>query len=311
VSVGCVAILGCGLMGGSLAMALRRAGAVSHLKGYSRSPASAQRAQALGIVDEACSTLAEAVQDADVVVLSVPVAATGPTLAALKPYLPPHTLLTDVGSTKRDVVAAARAALGERISAFVPAHPIAGKESAGIEHASADLYDSRRAILTPLPENLPDAIGRIERLWTVAGAKVHTMTPEAHDAAFAAVSHLPHLLAFAYLRGLASQGATASLSEWLSLAGPGFRDFSRIGGSDAAVWRDILSTNHDEVLRQLDAFSGALADFRTALTLAPADPSALETLIAAAAPLRAGWTLGGPKASVEPAAPASPAVAPD
>ena len=300
-SLGRVAILGCGLMGGSLAMALRRADAVTHLTGYSRSVASAQRAQALGIVDEACPELAHAVQQADVVVLSVPVAATGATLASLKPHLSPSAVVTDVGSTKRDVVAAAGAALGERIAAFVPAHPIAGKESAGIEHASADLYDGRRAILTPLPENPPEAVARVQRLWTLAGSAVHTMTPEAHDAAFAAVSHLPHLLAFAYLRGLASQSATAPLDEWLALAGPGFRDFSRIGGSDAAVWRDILSANHDEVLRQLDAFSGALADFRAAL--AQTEPATLEALIAAAAPLRAGWTLGSIPTTSSPVAP--------
>jgi prephenate dehydrogenase len=226
------------------------------------------------------------VQGADLVLLAVPVGAMHSSFAALRESLAPKALLMDVGSTKCDVVAAARETLGERLSCFVPAHPIAGKEVAGIEHAEGDLYKNRRAILTPLPETGALQIGQAQAVWQALGSTVFTMTPEAHDVTFAAVSHLPHLLAFAAVNALVSQTEGV---DFLRMAGPGFRDFSRIAGSDPAVWRDILSANQTEVLSQITHFKQALTQLEEALKIN--DAQALQTLIAQASQVRSAWKL--------------------
>jgi prephenate dehydrogenase len=260
-----LAVIGCGLMGGSFAMALRAAGRVQRVSGYSRSPASAQRAVELGIVDEAFDEPIDAVRGADLVLIAVPVGATQAALSALLPALSPQALVMDVGSTKRDVVAAALAAMGDRVAQFVPAHPIAGKATGGIEQAEATLYQGCTTILTPLAANPTEAVARAQAAWEAVGSRVVPMSAQAHDQTFAAVSHLPHLLAFAYMQGLMGQGPEA-LRQHLSVAGPGFRDFSRIAGSTSAIWRDIFSANRDEVLTQLTRFEASLAQFRQALT---------------------------------------------
>jgi prephenate dehydrogenase len=230
--------------------------------------------------------VAEAVQGADLVLLAVPVGAMQSSFAAMRSALAPQALLMDVGSTKCDVIAAAQAHLGERLSCLVPAHPIAGKEVAGIEHAEATLYQARRTILTPLPQNSIRQIKMASEVWTAIGSHVSHMTPEAHDATFAAVSHLPHLLAFAAVNALTAQPQGAA---FLEMAGPGFRDFSRIAASDSAVWRDILSANHTEVLTQLAHFRRALDAFENALK--QGDNAALQQLIQQASAVRSGWTL--------------------
>ena len=191
-----------------------------------------------------------------------------------------------MGSTKCDVIAAAQATLGDRLTCFVPAHPIAGKEVAGIEHAQAGLYQDRRTILTPLPKTGIHRLQAAHDVWSAIGSHVSTLTPEAHDATFAAVSHLPHMLAFAAVNALMSQPQGAA---FLDMAGPGFRDFSRIAASDAAVWRDILSANHTEVLRQIAHFRAALDQFETALK--SSDNSALQHLIQQASDVRSAWSL--------------------
>jgi prephenate dehydrogenase len=193
----------------------------------------------------------------------------------------------DVGSTKADVVAAARATLGERLPCFVPAHPIAGKEVAGVEHADADLYQNRQLVLTPLPSNGLRKIAQAHGVWEAIGSQVITLTPEQHDATFAAVSHLPHLVAFALINAIAQQPKGA---DYLSMAGPGFRDFSRIAASDPAVWRDILLANRQQVLHQSALMRKALDDLETAMTEGQAD--SLEQLIAQASHTRAQWRLG-------------------
>ena len=282
-----LAIVGCGLMGGSVALALRRAGLVRRIAGHSRSVASSRRALELGIIDEACDTAAGAARGANVVLLSVPVASTFGVLASLRTALAPEALCMDVGSTKRDVVAAARAALGPEITSFVPAHPIAGKERAGVDAADADLYRDRRVILTPLAETDPDRTRRARGLWEAMGAVVSDMSPEDHDRAFAAVSHLPHLLAFAYVAAVAGQPEGERM---LRLAGPGFRDFTRIAGGEPAMWRDILLANRDEVLAQAGLFREALGEIERSMTTG--DAQALMSLIAAPSALRAAWTMG-------------------
>lgn len=281
-----LALIGCGLMGGSLALALKRAGVVQTVVASSRNAHTTARALALGVIDEAANSHAQAVAGADVVVLALPVAATQSALEALLPALSPQALVTDVGSTKRDVVKAARAAMGSRVGQFVPAHPIAGKESAGVEHACADLYDHRRHFLTPLQENSREWVQRAYDLWAATGAQVSELSPEVHDHTFAAVSHTPHLLAFAFMNGLLDQGDAA---RFLALAGPGFRDFTRIAGGDPTVWRDILLANRDEVLAQLTHFDRSLAALRHSLQ--SVDAAALEAQMAQAARARQAWTL--------------------
>ena len=265
---------------------MRQAGLVETIVGFSASEKTRLRAVELKVIDQACSSVAEAVQGADLVLLAVPVGATHSSFSAMREVLQPNTLLMDVGSTKCDVIAAAQATLGERLSCLVPAHPIAGKEVAGIEHAESSLYQDRRTILTPLPKTGIHRLQAAHDVWTAIGSHVSTMTPEAHDATFAAVSHLPHLLAFAAVNALVTQPQGAA---FLEMAGPGFRDFSRIAGSDAAVWRDILSANKTEVLTQVAHFRAALDQFENALN--QGDAQALQQLIQQASDVRAAWTL--------------------
>ena len=281
-----LALIGCGLMGGSFALAMREAGLVQTIAGFSASENTRKRAVELKVIDQSCASVAEAVQGADLVLLAVPVGAMHSSFAAMRDFLQPNTLLMDVGSTKCDVIAAAQATLGERLSCFVPAHPIAGKEVAGIEHAEAALYKHRRTILTPLPQTSIHRMQAAHDLWTAIGSHVSTMTPEAHDATFAAVSHLPHLLAFAAVNALTGQPQGAT---FLDMAGPGFRDFSRIAASDASVWRDILSANKAEVLTQVAHFRAALEQFEN--TLNQGDTAALQQLIQQASDVRSAWTL--------------------
>jgi prephenate dehydrogenase len=281
-----LALIGCGLMGGSFALALRDAGLVETIVGFSASEKTRQRAVERHVIDHACANVAEAVKGADLVLLAVPVGAMHDSFAAMREVLQPNALLMDVGSTKCDVIAAAQAALGDRLSCFVPAHPIAGKEVAGIDHAESSLYQDRRTILTPLPKTGIHRLQAAHDVWTAIGSHVSTMTPEAHDATFAAVSHLPHMLAFAAVNALTSQPQGAA---FLDMAGPGFRDFSRIAASDASVWRDILNANHAEVLEQVRHFRAALEQFEDALKLG--DTQALQQLIQQASDVRSAWTL--------------------
>ena len=222
-------LIGCGLMGGSFALALKRAGLVRRVVGYSKSPSTTARALQLGVIDIEAPSALLAVSGADLVLLAVPVSATENTLKAIRHLLDPRMLIMDVGSTKRDVVDAARRVLKNDVGLFVPAHPIAGGEVSGVEYADASLYTGRQVILTPIERTLSANIERAEALWRALDCTVERMSPEAHDAAFAAVSHLPHLIAFALMNSITTQ---EDGEKFLSLAGPGFRDFSRIAASD-------------------------------------------------------------------------------
>ena len=288
-----LALIGCGLMGGSFALALRQAGLVAHVAGFSASEGTRQKALQLGVIDSACASAAQAVEGADLVLVAVPVRATEDTLRTIDPVLAPHALVMYVGSTKGNVVTAARNALQRSLSNFVPAHPIAGKEVAGIEHAEATLYRDRQLILTPLPENPSARVQLARQVWQALGSRVLELSPEAHDASFAAVSHLPHLTAFALVNAVARQPQGA---EHLSMAGPGFRDFSRIAASDPSVWRDILLANRDEVLRQSNLMREALHEFETAMHLG--DAERLQALIHEASQTRSRWRLGGADSDV-------------
>jgi prephenate dehydrogenase len=281
-------VIGCGLMGGSFALALKRGGLVRRVVGYSKSPSTTDRAKKLGIIDVAAESALLAVAGSDIVLLAVPVSATEGTFKAIRHLVEPGVLFMDVGSTKRDVVDAARRVLRERVPSFVPAHPIAGKEVAGIQHADAGLYSGRQVILTPLAQTTPALVQKATDVWSAIGAQVLKMSPENHDAAFAAVSHLPHLLAFAYFSAVTNQ---PSGKDFLSLAGPGFRDFTRIAASDPAVWRDILVANREELLKQSARFRHTLDAMELVIKSGNAD--ALEDLIRTASDGRAGWQMGG------------------
>ena len=279
-------LVGCGLMGGSFALALKRAGLVRRVVGFSPSPATRERALDMGVIDAVALSANQAAHGSDLVLVAVPVAATQNTLAALTHALSPHTLLMDVGSTKRDVVQAAALALGDKLATFVPAHPIAGKEVAGVAHADVDLYSGCQVILTPTEQTGQAQIAQAQALWAAIGAQVRIMSALEHDSAFAAVSHLPHLLAFAAMNAINAQDQAA---QFLSLAGPGFRDFTRIAASDPTVWRDILNANRDQLLLQSEHLREALQAFETAL--AQGDGAALQTLITGASQSRAAWSL--------------------
>ncbi|HEY1229177.1 MAG TPA: prephenate dehydrogenase/arogenate dehydrogenase family protein, partial [Ramlibacter sp.] len=222
-------LIGCGLMGGSFALALKRAGLVKRVVGYSKSPSTTERARQLGVIDVEAPSALLAVSGADIVLLAVPVAATEATLKAIRHLVTREMLIMDVGSTKRDVIDAARRVLRENVGAFVPCHPIAGKEASGVEHADPDLYANRQVIITPIERTQVSHLNKAKEVWEALGCHVQQMSPEAHDAAFAAVSHLPHLIAFALVNGIAAQPHG---QDFLSLAGPGLRDFTRIAASD-------------------------------------------------------------------------------
>ena len=279
-------LVGCGLMGGSFALALKRAGLVRRVVGFSPSEATRQRALDMGVIDAAALDASQAARGSDLVLVAVPVAATQSTLESLATALSPHGLLMDVGSTKRDVVQAATLALGDKLATFVPAHPIAGKEVSGVAHADVDLYIGCQVILTPIAQTGTTQLAKAQAVWAALGAQVRTMSALEHDSAFAAVSHLPHMLAFAAMNAINAQDQGA---HFLSLAGPGFRDFTRIAASDPAVWRDILHANRDQLLVQSQHLREALQAFETAL--AQGDSAALQALITAASQSRAAWSL--------------------
>lgn len=279
-------LIGCGLMGGSFALALKRAGLVKRVVGYSKSPSTTERARQLGVIDVEAPSALLAVSGADIVLIAVPVAATEATFKAIRHLVSPQMLIMDVGSTKRDVIDAGRRALRDHIGSFVPAHPIAGKEVSGVEHADPDLYAGKQVILTPIERTQPTQLQQAVDVWTALGCRVQQMSPEAHDAAFASVSHLPHLLAFSLMNSITSQPQG---KDFLSLAGPGFRDFTRIAASDPHVWRDILISNREELLAQSKIFQRHLQALE--LMISNGNGEALEGLIDQASRARAGWSM--------------------
>ncbi|MDR2325449.1 MAG: prephenate dehydrogenase/arogenate dehydrogenase family protein [Acidovorax sp.] len=286
-------LIGCGLMGGSFALALKKAGLVRRVVGYSKSPATTARALQLGVIDSAVTEAAQAAAGSDLVLLAVPVAATEATLRSIRTQLTAQTLVMDVGSTKVDVAQAAAQALGDQLPCFVPAHPITGKEVAGVDHADAQLYQGAQVVLTPTALTQDSLVQRAQALWQALGCRVSVMAPELHDNALAAVSHLPHLLAFAMMRSMLRQ---ADGDTYLSLAGPGFRDFTRIGAGDPQIWRDILLANKKEVLAQAREFQLALQELEQAMETD--DATALQTLLTSASQSRLQWTMGQAMASV-------------
>lgn len=279
-----IVIFGVGLIGGSVALALKKAGSNAQIVGVGRSSQSLQAALDLGVIDTATSDLAAAVTDADIILIAAPVAQTPSILNAIKPHLTASTVITDAGSTKGDVLQCAQEILGKQFSQFVGGHPIAGAEKSGVSAAMADLYINKNVVLTPTPETDPQATQRVKALWQQCGANVSEMSAAAHDGIFAAVSHLPHLLAFALVDDIASRPNAEQL---FSFAASGFRDFTRIAGSHPEMWRDISLANKTALLNELDAYQAELARLQDLLERE--DGNGLQTLFEKASIARNHW----------------------
>jgi prephenate dehydrogenase len=280
-----IVIFGVGLIGGSFALALRKAGAVGEVVGFGRSQATLDEAKRLGILDRIGNDVAAEVGDADLVLLATPVAQMDELFARIAPHLGSQTLVTDGGSTKCDVVAAARNKLAGKIAQFIPGHPIAGAEKSGAAAAMADLYLGKKVVLAPLSENSKESVARVRQAWEACGAVVSELTPEEHDGVFAAVSHLPHLLSFALVHDLAQRDNKDLL---LSFAASGFRDFTRIAASSPEMWRDISMANRDALLRELQQYINELSSLQQAL--ADNDAAKLEEIFSLAREVRSTWT---------------------
>lgn len=285
---GKVVVCGVGLIGGSFALAIKSAFAGRHdcprIVGMGRTRAPLEQALHLAVIDEIATGWENALKGADLVLLGMPVGQMPAVMRALVPHLEPQTIVTDGGSTKSDVVAAARAAFGDRIGQFIPGHPIAGAEKSGVTAAKADLYAGKRVVLTPLPENRPEDLQALRTVWETCGAKVSELEPAAHDRVFAAVSHLPHLLAFALVHDLAERDNADQL---FGFAASGFRDFTRIASSHPEMWRDICVANRNALLKEVDAFMVEL--LKTRVLLASADSTGLEAMFASARARRDAW----------------------
>jgi prephenate dehydrogenase len=285
--LGRVAIVGVGLIGGSLALALRRAGVVSTIVAVDRDLQALERAAALGVIDQAAESVSEAARGADLVVIALPVRAIGNALHDVGLALEPHAVVTDVGSTKEEVVRIAREELRERFPRFVPGHPIAGRESSGVESATADLFRGARVVLTPEAQTASDALETVRSCWESAGGRVTVLPAGTHDRIFAAVSHLPHLLSFALVSEIESREDAAEL---FGFAAGGFRDFTRIAASSPEMWRDIALQNKAALLEELDRYEARLAVFRALIE--KGDGPGLERLMSEARSARHAWAAG-------------------
>jgi len=281
-------VIGVGLIGGSVAAALRRAGKVRRVIGVGRGRANIARALELGVIDDAVEDIAAAVKGADAVLIAVPVQQNQRVLGALADILAPGTLVTDAGSTKQDFVAAVRRIAPRHLASVVPGHPIAGAELTGVDAASAGLFDGRNVVLTPLEENQAAAVDRVEAMWMACGARVSRMTPEDHDRVFSAVSHLPHMLAYTLVHMIATRPDAETL---FGFAASGFRDFTRIAGSSAEMWRDIALANRETLLADIEKYQQQLAEL--ALRLRQADSAEIERIFEAARSARNAWIRNG------------------
>lgn len=300
-------IFGVGLIGGSLARALRERGVAlqgAQVVGVGRSARPVERALELGVIDVAATlddeaALAAALAGADIVLIAAPVAQTQSLLERIAPHLDPNTIVTDAGSTKSDVIEAARAALGARIGQFVPGHPIAGRESSGVEAALPDLYVGRNVVLCPLAENAPETVACVAAMWRATGAVIGEMPAEQHDRVFASVSHLPHVLSFALVDQILD---TPDAELKFSFAAGGFRDFTRIAASNPEMWRDVCLANRSALLAELDGYTEVLAKLRAAIDAG--DGAALETVFTRSRAARKAWQERGGKHATPVAAPA-------
>lgn len=284
-------IFGVGLIGGSVALALKKAQFVAHIVGVGRSESSLKEALNLGVIDTAETSIEAVCSDADILLIAAPVAQTKAILQSIKPHLQTQTIITDAGSTKGDVLAVAREVLGAQFTQFVGGHPIAGAEKSGVTAAKSDLFVGKNVVLTPITspalQTNNGAVLAVSALWQACGANVSEMPAETHDAIFAAVSHLPHLLAFALVDDIASR---ANAEELFSFAASGFRDFTRIAGSSPEMWRDISLANKAALLSEITAFETELSQLKQ--LLASDDGAGLQALFERASEARNNWANG-------------------
>lgn len=283
-SIGKLVIIGVGLIGGSFALAMKRAGLVGQVVGVGRSLDNLNRAIELGVIDAASQDPAEAVAGADLVLVATPVGQMGRVFDAIAPVLPAQAIVTDAGSTKGDVAQLMRAHLPDHLAYCVPAHPIAGSDRSGAAAAQYGLFEQRRVVLTPLEATLPEAAEAVGQWWQASGARVFSMRADEHDAVFASVSHLPHLLAFAYVEMVASK---ADAVRCFDFAATGFKDFTRIAGSHPEMWRDISLANRDALLADLRAYQAGLAQLTQ--WVEAGNGAALEAMFRHAREARVQW----------------------
>jgi prephenate dehydrogenase len=281
---GKLVVFGVGLIGGSFALALKAAGVVARVEGVGRARANLEAALSHGVIDVIAADDQRALDGADLVLLAMPVGQMAPVMARIAPLLAPNTVVTDAGSTTRDVLALARAHLTRSFARFVPAHPIAGAERSGAAAARADLFRGRHLVLTPQQEIDPGALDVVRQAWEICGMRVSTMDADAHDRALAAVSHLPHVLSYALVHELAGRPDAQRL---FTLAAGGFRDFTRIAGSSPEMWRDICVSNRDLILEDMARYRDELE--RIMGLLRAGDGAALERLFAEAREARNKW----------------------
>ena len=282
--IGKLVVCGVGLIGGSFALALKAAGAVGEVVGIGRSRATLEEALHLGVIDRIAGDWRDAARGADLILLAMPVGQMEAVMASLVPHLEPQTLVSDGGSTKQDVVDAARRSFGAKIGQFVPGHPIAGAELSGVAAAKADLYRDKRVVLTPLAENTAVAVAAVRMAWEACRAHVSELEPATHDRVFAAVSHLPHLLAFTLVHEFDQRDNSELL---FGFAAGGFRDFTRIASSHPEMWRDICVANRKALIAELDAYMAEL--LRARVLLASGDGDGLEALFTTARSARNAW----------------------
>jgi prephenate dehydrogenase len=280
-------VIGVGLIGGSFALALKRAGAVGQVIGLGRTPASLETALQLGVIDRIGAIDRDTLFGASLVLLAMPVGQMAASMRAIAPYLGSATVVTDAGSTKQSVVAAARAELGSHLAQFVPSHPIAGAEISGPAAARADLFDGKRVVIAAGAETSTEAKRVVIDTWRACGAIVSEMPADAHDRVFAAVSHLPHLLAYALVHEFCERD---NARELFGFAASGFRDFTRIAGSDPEMWRDIFMDNRAALIAELDTYMAKLSSMRA--SLAAGETAALEHLLRRARSARNDWANG-------------------
>lgn len=279
-----IVLIGVGLIGGSFALGLKKAGITAPIVGIDRDVNALIEAKKLGIINSIAESLAQAVTDADFIFMAAPVAQTQPILEAILPFLNENTIISDAGSTKTDVVESARQVLGAQSAKFIPAHPIAGREVNGPQAALSDLYVGKKVVITKLEENSAQDVELVANLWRACKAKIHYLSPLEHDQVFASVSHLPHLLAFALVEDIANKEQADTLFQY---AASGFRDFTRIAGSSPEMWRDISIANREAMLLELDAYMSQLERIRNYLK--NSDATSLEAIYYRAQQARLNW----------------------
>ena len=277
-----ITIVGVGLIGGSLARALKEKNLAKTVFGYGRDLSRLEEAKKSNIIDDYSTQIEEAINHADIIVIATPVGTFRNIFNEVKPLIANDVIISDVGSTKTNIVDIAKEILGDKSQCFVPAHPIAGKEKSGFEASDGNLYNGKKVIITPIEDNSSESIQVIESMWKNVGAEVDFMSPQSHDDLLGMTSHLPHMLAFSLVNYLVDQNPSASI-----YAGGGFKDFSRIASGDAVMWRDICLQNKDKIITHLRGYQSTVEELIDAIDQEESDK--LELLFATAKKTRDSW----------------------